>query len=532
MIKLFKIIKINNISYFNFYKILNAKNTQDRVKEILKFICFVLVFFSFGVLAFFYAKMSMDGYKALGIEYILLGQFFAIVSLFSLFTTIFKVDGTLFNSKDIDLLMSLPLKKSTIIASKVLDLYISNLLFTLVIMIPVLIVYTLNCSFSFLFLLLYIISMFLIPMIPTIIAIIIGTCLTFISTRFKIKKVIQLLSSILILVISLYLSYLSSKIESFDFVNLGKSMMNILNKIYPLTNAYIKMLIDNNLTAIIIFFILPIILFFLIIKLISLFYTNIINKVNNRVKKKSYHLVKEKAKSPFKALFIKEVKRYISSPNYVMNTSLLLILLLVSSIALIFVNPSKIEQILAIEGLKDLIVNRGPILIGFILMISCTTCSSISLEGKNLWIIKSIPIATKEIFYSKILLNLFLLLIPSFIVSIILSIVLDLSFKAFMLFIITALVYSGFISILGLIINIYFPLLNWKNEVRVIKQSMATFITSFLGAILGIAPLFIKTGLNNTVYLLLIDLVILVLDIVLLIFLNTKGIRKFRQIEA
>ena len=47
----------------------------------------------------------------------------------------------------------------------------------------------------------------------------------------------------------------------------------------------------------------------------------------------------------------------------------------------------------------------------FSLLMTSTTASSISLEGKNIWFYKSLPVKTSEIFIGKILVDLLLTLI-------------------------------------------------------------------------------------------------------------------------
>ena len=62
-----------------------------------------------------------------------------------------------------------------------------------------------------------------------------------------------------------------------------------------------------------------------------------------------------------------------------------------------------------------------PIFITFCIATSCTTMASISMEGKNIWIVKSIPVSVITVFASKILVNLTILspVIPATILIII-----------------------------------------------------------------------------------------------------------------
>ena len=50
-------------------------------------------------------------------------------------------------------------------------------------------------------------------------------------------------------------------------------------------------------------------------------------------------------------------------------------------------------------------------------------------------------------------------------------------------------VYILFIAVVGITINLLFPVLNWDNEVRVVKQSASTFICMIIGALSALIPI-------------------------------------------
>lgn len=74
------LIKINLLTFLDFYKIRNAKNKQELLKSLRGFIFIIL---GLGVLSFTiftYLKQTMEAYIALKIPYIILAQVFALVS--------------------------------------------------------------------------------------------------------------------------------------------------------------------------------------------------------------------------------------------------------------------------------------------------------------------------------------------------------------------------------------------------------------------------------------------------------------------
>ena len=87
-------------------------------------------------------------------------------------------------------------------------------------------------------------------------------------------------------------------------------------------------------------------------------------------------------------------------------------------------------------------------------------------------------------------------------------------------------------ALFGLIMNLHFPLLEWKNEIKVIKQSLSTFLTIIIGLILGILPLTANLPINGELFTLLCVGSVFIIDLFLLFYLNTMGVKLFRKIQV
>lgn len=522
MSNLLKLTKINLLALFNIKK--NNKNS------ITKLFILLLGFLIFGYYIYDMTVQTIPGYITLNIPYIVIVQYFAITSSIILFTNIFKINGTLFHFRDYDLLMSLPIKKGIIILSKLVILYITNLLMVLIFMIPSYIVYVNNVSTNITFHILYFITLFIIPLVPIIISTIIGTIITSISSNFKRKNIINMIISVLLMFGIFYLSYGLENTSSIDIANIGKSMVNTFNQMYPLTNLYTDIITNNNIISLILFILIPIILFYTFILILNKFFNKINNKLSTVSTKNKYKLTKSHANKPIFSLYKKELKRYFSSSVYVLNTAIGPIMLTIAVFALVITGTDKIDTLIGIEGLAKTFKELGPLVLGAFCVLTCTTSSSISLEGKNLWIIKSLPIEPIKIFISKIMVNL-TILIPTIIINAtILSIYLKINIASYLLMLLTPIAYSLLISQLGILINIYCPIFDWKNEIRVIKQSMATILSLFIGFIIALIPFNISNNLDSNLYILIITFIIIILNLIIYILLNTVCTKKFKKL--
>ncbi|HOO67902.1 MAG TPA: hypothetical protein PLC53_00860 [Bacilli bacterium] len=489
----------------------------------------VLIYLEYSI--YITADLMMEGYKLLNIPYMLIAQFMLITSLFVLFTNMYKSSGTLFKFKDYDLLMSLPIKKSTIITSKIIILYILSLFYTLFFMIPIFITYAINVNVTFIFCLLFFLTIFIIPMVPLIISTIIGVLISSISSRFKHKNIVNYIIMIAILLGVMYYTMNINNMSSIDMANIGKSMVNTFNKIYPLTGLYVNIISNSNILSLLLYMLIPITIFYIFIKIIIKYYSKINDRLSSYTKSNKYKMSKTNRHSSIIALYKKELKRYTSSAIYVMNTSVGVILLTIFVIGFVIFGSDKINELMGIPELSSILLTTGPLLIGAFFLLSCTTSASISLEGKNLWIIKSIPIKVKEIFFSKIMVNL-TILIPAIIInSTILCIYLKTDLLDTIFMFITPIIYSLFISILGIVINLLFPNFTWKNEIKVIKQSMSAFLTIMIAMVIAIVPLSISYDINSNIYILIITSIVLVITYVLYLYINSYGIKVFNRLN-
>ena len=99
--------------------------------------------------------------------------------ILSFIMSIYKAQGTLFSSKDYDLLMSLPIKNSTILTSKIISLMSISYIETALIIVPASIVYFIyNGSLSWVFFIILLIGLLFIPMLPIIASSIIAIFIT------------------------------------------------------------------------------------------------------------------------------------------------------------------------------------------------------------------------------------------------------------------------------------------------------------------------------------------------------------------
>ncbi|MBH1939288.1 hypothetical protein I5677_00105 [Mobilitalea sibirica] len=460
---------------------LSIGNNRKRKPKAIYFgvLLFVL---GMGSIAFFYCFMLGKGLQMYNSIDILPAMMMAVISMIVLLTTVFKVKGTIFGFKDYDMVMSLPVKTGSIVASRLILLYSINFLFVLMIMIPMMIAYGVLANPGYLFYLYGLLTIWFIPLVPIILASVLGTGITYIASKFRHSNLANIIVSV-ILILAIIVLPLFVKDTGEEIVNFSRALTEQVNSIYPLADMYTKAVVHNNSMALVSFLGISVVCFLLYSLLIGKVFKKMNTVIMTGRYRTNYKMGELKQTTPFQALYKKELARYFSSTIYVLNTGVGIIMLIAGAVALLFVD---LEQMLGVPQALDMIRKVSPIFISFCLATSSTTMASISLEGKNLWVIKSLPVSTKVIFLSKMAVN-FTITAPSVIAAVLISIVLELSMIQTLLLLGITIGFSFFVAVFGMLVNLKLPNFNWTTETVVVKQSASSVVTIFSG--IGIAAL-------------------------------------------
>lgn len=518
----------------NLFKYTSGKNASKINKAILPIVLFLIFMFSIG----YYAYLIAEPLHQVNLTYIMLSMFIFIISIITLIEGIYKSQGILFETKDNDLLFSLPISKKKILFVRIFKLMLFQYLYNLMFLLPTIGVYIYFEHPGINFYLISFIMTFLIPILPTVVSSILGYFVKLISSKFKSKKIVQ---TILSSIIFMGIFFLSMNLNGFlqDIAVKAKSINDILTRIYYPVGAYVTLINDFNIWTLIKLLLINIVPFLLFILLGAKLYFKIIYSSEgvatkkNKVKKEIF-----KKKPPVYALTIKELRRYFSSPIYMFNTIFGLLLILVLTIILCIKEQGIINTFLESEEIS---INISISLLYYVLVLfSCSmtsiTSSCISLEGKTINITKSLPVSEKVILKSKIIYP-FIIELPFILIS---ELIFFIKFKTnivdIILIISMSLITIALSGIIGLIINLKYPKMNAKNDTEVVKQSISSMLSVFIGIgifILSIILIiYFYKILNVTLLLIMHVFILLLLTLVLYCILMKFGIEEYKKINV
>ena len=313
--------------------------------------------------------------------------------------------------------------------------------------------------------------------------------ITAVSLRFRHRNLVTILLSLTLIFLFLAGSMQTSQWDSRDITALGKAAGDAVNHYYPPASLVSKAVVSSSWADFGLFTLLSIAGALLLLAVLSLFYTRLNTLLGAVHTRGGYQLKELRVSTPFRALFSKELRRYFSCSIYVLNTVMGVLLLLALSIALVFFDPSQLEDLLNLPGAGQWFRSLAPLIPLFFIGLSPTTNSSISLEGKNRWIIYSAPVETITVFVSKSAVNLILFLPCVLVSSLLLALGLKTGLLNTLLLFALPVVYTFFISVAGLMINLKFPLYDWESEYAVVKRGTAVLVSMLLGFLTTLVPI-------------------------------------------
>lgn len=522
------LLKVNFINNLRINRFL--KNKQGKTKIALISLLFIVGLLFFMGIGFIYYMMFADILRTEGkLEYILL-----IASSFGAFMlvmqTIVRADGHLFKARDYDMLMSMPINQRDVVFSKIVSLLFADYLFFSIFFVPGVIVYGIYAGFTIWLIIYGLISLIVTPLLPIAIFSFLSYFVSSITRNWKYKNIFKIIIMFIFVVGIMMLSMTTQNMDD-NPGQFAESMFNSARGLYY--PGYINYLaFMGSVKAALLYVGINVGVFAVFVFLLGITYKKTNSRTEKSFKKSEFVLDDSITSSgEIKTLFKKEFKRYISSPIYVLNSGIGAVLLPILLVVTFLQSGSPIE------GLDSSLFYVLLTAMGyFIITITSTTSCTISLEGKQFWIIKSAPVKTENVFIAKILVNI-VSATPFILIAILLAIFL-IKFTLIQVIIYTTIVSLGLlmISTLGLLVNIFLPKMVWDQEVKVVKQSASVIVLMLLSFGLDILffGLSIIIFLYSSIFYAILSFVIFsaIINSLIIILLGTVGKNKYEKMSA
>lgn len=512
----------------------NKKSGTNRsAKGIIFYVLLYLLIFGFlGSVFYFVADMLCEPLVAVDLGWLYFALMGLISVAFGVFGSVFNTYASLYQAKDNDILLAMPVLPGKILMMRLSGVYAMGLMYEMIVMIPAMLVWFLTASVGAA----GVIFTLLIPLVLSILILILSAVLGWIvalfSERLKNKNIVVVILSLVFIAAYYYVYARAYSMLQSILIHPQAFGQRIKSFLYPL--YHMGLAAEGNVVSMLIFTAIVAVLFAIVYLALSRSFLKLAttNRGTAKVEYREQHIA---AHSVGRALLGKEFRRFLGSSMYMLNCGLGVVFMIVAAIALLLKGDAVINMMLGVlAGSEEMLPLIGTAAVCLCAALNDITAPSVSLEGKNLWLVQVFPVSGKQVLMAKLNLHLIVTLIPLAVLTASVEWVLKPSLEFAILIPVVVFVFVLFMASLGLVINLQMPNLTWTNEVVPIKQSLGVMITLFGGWALIIALAGGYAALmkivSPIVYLIGTGVLLLVASVFLLGWLRTKGARLFETL--
>ena len=518
----------------------NVKTGKGRSKAATIGLIALYVLLLGGVLGGMFTMLSLSLCEPLhaggmGWLYYLIMSMVAV--LLGAFGSVFSTFSGLYLAKDNDLLLSMPVPVQAIITSRLLSVYLMGLLYSGIVIVPAVIVYWIVAGHSAAEITGGLLLILLISVIVLILSCLLGYVVARISTKLKNKSYMTTLLALLFFGAYYFFYFRAQEILQDLMQNMLIYGQKIKGSAYGL---YLFGLIGEGEW-------LPMLIYTAGIGLIGagiwiLLSRSFIKIVTSTaaVSRTRYREKKARMSDADGALLRKEFGRLTGSANYMLNCSLSTLLLIVAGAALLIKGGDLLTTLKTVFEEGDM-GGSGSVTVLFcaavcmIAGMNDMAAPAVSLEGKSLWIARSLPVSSWQILKAKLRLQMFLTTLPALFCAVCGAAVMKVSLPDALLLVAVPVLFTVKTAALDLTLGLLRPNLNWTNEIYPIKQSVSILIALLLpmvfAAVIGLFYLLIGWWLiGYRIFMALLLFVMGLITLGLCMWLKKRGTKRLEEL--
>ena len=469
----------------------NRKKTRSR------YILPIVLLFALATFGFSVVSLTFEMYDSLsvyGLQDIIISFAFGATCVVVFIFGVFYVVSTMYHAKDIEMLRSLPLSPYQVLGAKFITLIVYEYIMEAYILLPVLVGFGIKSAAG----VPYILYSAILLLITPVIGLSIAGVLVMIVMRFtsfgKNKQVFNFVGSILILGIAVGFNIVMQKMGSISqeqisaMISGGTTTATLIGRLFPgvifASNslAYSSTLAGlGNFALFILCCAAGAALFLGVGQLV--YFQGVTGITESAAKRKGVSDIagKTKTTSSTVAYLKKEIRLLVRSPIGFMNC-ILVNLIWPVIILIMLLTSGQISSLRAFMGSVDqsIAIAIFVAVSAFISSTNATASTSVSREGKELYISKYIPMEIEKQLSAK-LLNAFILSAIGIVFLFVLALLLGYIISSAVIALLLSFVASAAIASVGILIDVAHPKLEWMNEQQAIKQNINVILHMIAG---------------------------------------------------
>lgn len=407
--------------------------------------------------------------------------------------SLFATQSQLFEARDNELLLSMPVPPRLILISRVGVLLAINGALSLLIVLPAGIVYALLQPVTFAGVALFILASLLLPLIPLTFSCLLGWLIALIGSKVRYKTAITVVLSVALL-IGYFIGVFQVQGLLEQLIRDGAAVAEALRRtLFPLYHFGLA-IAGHSLTSFLLYALCAVIPFLLVYALLAHFFIRIATAGRSTARVR-YREKALKAGGVRRALVARELRHFWASPMYILNGAMGALLSLLFAVVLLVKGESLLTPLQAVPGMEGLLAPIMTLALTVCAAMNLVSAPSVSLEGKSLWIAQSLPVNAGDILLAKAVAHIAVCLPPALLSALLCSLAVPAGAGDIALLFLVPAAMTVFIAFLGVVLNIHYPKLDWISETAAIKQGMSTMLTMFASlAAIGV-PMGLYLGL-------------------------------------
>lgn len=459
---------------------------------------------------------------------------FAIMAFALMFIgSVFTAKSQLFEAKDNELLLSMPVPPGMILLSRMAALLAMNFVLELVVALPVFVSWLQYGETSGTGIAAFVVIVLALPLFSLAVSCLFAWLVSLVTSHMRnTTAVTMVISVVFMLAYFLFCFRMNSYVT--QLAANGAAIAGALGSAAPLVwlgrAAADGSLADLGLTLL--WTVLPFVLAYV---LLNRSFIRIVTMRRGQVKVR-YEKRAMRASSQSAALYRRELARLTSSSGYMLNAGLGLVFELVLAVLAVV---KRRELLGALTAIPELYAAAAPILLLACMMVSGMvffTASSVSLEGKSYWIVRSMPVETKKVLQAKLSLSNSLAIAPALLMTLAAALALRLPAAETALLLACQLLFVLLTANVGLMEDLRHCNLDWINETQAAKQGAGVLLSMLLGfgfvVAVGALYFFLLAELMpTTAFLGLILALMAILYALTARWLMTRGVKRFETLR-
>lgn len=500
-----------------------ARSKGATVGFIIMFVLLMVVLLG-GLFTF--VSLSMCGPLAdAGLDWLYFTLMTMMAAFLGIFGSVFNTFSTLYMAKDNDLLLSMPIPVRTIMAARLVSVYLMGLMYSGVVLLPAIIVYWVVVGITASAVLGCLVQLILMSIFVLTLSCVLGWVVAKISQKLKNKSFITVLVSLVFFGAYYFFYAQAGDLLQELIANAAQYGDSIRTGAYPLYLVGRVAVGDGVAMAVVAAVTLA--LFALVWYIIARSFLRLATSTG-AVAKVEYREKTARLRSPDRALLSRELSRFTASANYMLNCGMGILGMVVASVALLW----KGRELMTVLPLLFMDKPEAvPVLLcaAFCVIISMNDMAapSVSLEGKSLWLAQSLPVTAWQVLRAKLRMHLLLTAMPAAVLGVCLAAVCGLPAVQTVLMLAVAAAFLVFSALLDLFLGLKMPNLHWTSEITPVKQGGAVALALLGGFVYAavLAGLYFLLGwrIGFAAYMGAFLIVTLAATVLLSIWMKKKG---------